>query len=99
MTTEATTARKRINNRAKVTAPMAANTSESKSSASCKDGNKCHVSHRAMENRQHRGPLWDENQAKRGHHLVLQKDPGVQGKPSVPGPRLCDQDYVTGGRQ
>lgn len=44
---EATTARERTTNKASVTEPTAAKTSASKSSASCKDGDNCDVSHRA----------------------------------------------------
>lgn len=86
-TTEATTARKRINNKAKVTEPMAAKTSESKLSANCKDRNNCDVSYRAKENVQVKELPWNGNQAERRCHSVLEKDQGVEGKSGVLIPR------------
>ena len=72
--TEATTARKRISNKANVTEPMAVNTSDSKSSANCEDGDNCDVSYRAKENGQDKQILWNESQAEHRCHPVPEKD-------------------------
>lgn len=72
--TEATTARKRISNKANVTEPMVVKTSDSKSSANCEDGDNCDVSYRAKENGQDKQLFWNESQAEHRYHLVPEKD-------------------------